>query len=146
VLEVKPTFQQDPLDLRDIYIRSSGGSSTGSSGLVSGGSTAPAGFGPSSASVAAGAAGNASVSGGSSSSSPFSGAKSASSQVFNASGGQVPLSAFTHAEIGVAPITVNHQGQFPVVTLSFNLAPDASLGNAVDAVTRAKDDLHMPAS
>ena len=146
VLEVKSSFQQDPLDLRNVYIRSSGGSSTGSSGLVSGGSTATAGFGPSSASVAAGAAANPSVSGGSSSSSPFSGAKSASSQVFNASGGQVPLSAFTHAEIGAAPITVNHQGQFPVVTLSFNLGPDVSLGSAVDAVNRAKDDLHMPAS
>jgi multidrug efflux pump len=145
VLEVKPSFQQDPLDLRNIYIRSSG-SSTGSAGLVSGGSTATAGFGPSSASVAAGAAANTSVSGGSSSSSPFSGAKSASSLVFTASGGQVPLSAFTHADIGAAPITANHQGQFPVVTLSFNLAPDVSLGNAVDAVNRAKDDLHIPPS
>jgi len=41
---------------------------------------------------------------------------------------------------------VNHQGQFPVVTLSFNLAPGASLGAAVDAVHKAKDELAMPAS
>ena len=41
---------------------------------------------------------------------------------------------------------MNHQGQFPVVTLSFNLAPGAALGEAVDAVYKAKDELGMPAS
>jgi multidrug efflux pump len=41
---------------------------------------------------------------------------------------------------------VNHQGQFPVVTLSFNLAPGGSLGEAVNAVYKAKDQLGMPAS
>jgi len=47
-----------------------------------------------------------------------------------------------------SPITVNHQGQFPVVTLSFNLAPNASLGDAVKAVNQVKDDpvLGLPAS
>jgi multidrug efflux pump len=40
---------------------------------------------------------------------------------------------------------VNHQGQFPVVTISFNLAPSASLSGAVDAINQAKKDLHMPA-
>jgi multidrug efflux pump len=44
------------------------------------------------------------------------------------------------------PITVNHQGQFPVVTLSFNLAPDASLGDAVNAVNRVKQEVGLPAS
>jgi multidrug efflux pump len=53
-------------------------------------------------------------------------------------GGQVPLSAFTHLETVSVPITVNHQGQFPVITLSFNLAPNASLGDAVDAVNKVK--------
>ena len=38
-------------------------------------------------------------------------------------------------------MTVNHQGQFPVVTLSFNLAPNASLGDAIEAVDKAKDQL-----
>src|SRR6185369_5078950 len=45
-----------------------------------------------------------------------------------------------------APVTINHQGQFPVVTLSFNLAPGASLEDAVNAVSKAKDELGMPAS
>jgi multidrug efflux pump len=45
-------------------------------------------------------------------------------------GGQIPFNTFSHVETTTVPITVNHQGQFPVVTLSFNLAP-ASLGDAV---------------
>ena len=58
----------------------------------------------------------------------------------------MPLSAFTHVEETNVPITVNHQGQFPVVTLSFNLAPQASLGDAVEAVNKVKDESHMPAA
>ena len=69
----------------------------------------------------------------------------ASSAVFP-TGGQVPLSAFTHVESVAVPITVNHQGQFPVVTLSFNLAPNASLGDAVNAVNKVKDEIGLPAS
>src|SRR5213080_1659176 len=61
-------------------------------------------------------------------------------------GGAVPLSTFTHPESANAPLTVNHQGQFPVVTVSFNLAPGASLGDAVAAVNQEKQDLGMPAS
>jgi multidrug efflux pump len=44
------------------------------------------------------------------------------------------------------PITVNHQGQFPVITLSFNLSPTASLGDAVNAVNRVKDEIGLPPS
>jgi multidrug efflux pump len=61
-------------------------------------------------------------------------------------GGQVRLNTFSHLEMHTAPLTVNHQGQFPVVTISFNLTPNASLGTAVDAVEKAQKDLHMPAS
>jgi len=49
-------------------------------------------------------------------------------------------------DLSAAALTVNHQGQFPVVTLSFNLAPNASLGDAIDTVDKAKEQLHMPAS
>jgi multidrug efflux pump len=61
-------------------------------------------------------------------------------------GGSVPLGAFTRVEETTTPLAVNHQGQFPVVTVSFNLAPGASLGAAVKAVNQAKADLGMPAS
>ena len=61
-------------------------------------------------------------------------------------GPQVPLSAFTRFEPGSTALTVNHQGQFPVITLSFNLAPHTSLGQAVEAINQAKSELNMPAS
>ena len=65
--------------------------------------------------------------------------------VTNATGGQVPLSAVTHVTRKVEPLTINHQGVFPAVTLSFNLAPGASLSQAVDAITAAKASLGAPA-
>jgi multidrug efflux pump len=58
--------------------------------------------------------------------------------------GQIPLNSFSRMETTTVPITVNHQGQFPVVTLSFNLAPNASLGDAVTAVNKVKDEMGMP--
>ncbi len=59
---------------------------------------------------------------------------------------QVPLSAFTRFEPGATALAINHQGQFPVVTISFNLAPGAALGDAVNAINKAKADLNMPPS
>jgi multidrug efflux pump len=64
----------------------------------------------------------------------------------SATGGSVPLGAFTRVEQTTAPLSVNHQGQFPVATVSFNLAPGASLGDAVKAVNQARQDLGLPAS
>jgi multidrug efflux pump len=66
--------------------------------------------------------------------------------VRSASGGQVPLASFVHIEHTKAPLAITHQGQFPAVTVSFNLAPEVSLGEAVRAVNSAKDELAMPAS
>jgi multidrug efflux pump len=66
--------------------------------------------------------------------------------VRSAGGEQIPLSAFTRFDPGTASLTLNHQGQFPVVTLSFNLAPGSSLGQAVNAIDRVRADLNMPAS
>jgi len=64
--------------------------------------------------------------------------------VHSSNGSQIPLSAFTRIETDSAALTLNHQGQFPVVTFSFNLAPGVSLGHAVDAIDAAKQDLNMP--
>ena len=66
--------------------------------------------------------------------------------VKSSNGTQVPLSAFTHFEQKTTALAVNHQGQFPVVTLSFNLASDTSLGDAVNAIKQAEKDINMPAS
>ena len=59
----------------------------------------------------------------------------------------VPLSAMTKYDTQhVTYLSINHQGQFPAVTLSFNLAPGAALGDAVDAITRASVDMRLPAT
>jgi multidrug efflux pump subunit AcrB len=58
----------------------------------------------------------------------------------------VPLSAFTHFEPGTTTLAVNHQGQFPAVTLSFNLAPGAVLGDAVKAIEAAEREIGLPAT
>jgi hydrophobe/amphiphile efflux-1 (HAE1) family protein len=66
--------------------------------------------------------------------------------VAGANGAQVPLSAVAHIVNRVQPLTVNHQGVFPAVTLSFNLAPGASLSQAVNSITATQAQLHAPAS
>jgi len=66
--------------------------------------------------------------------------------VLSTSGGAVPLSAFSHFESGVAPLAINHQGQFPAVTISFNLAPGAALGEATKAIEATQKEMNMPLS
>ena len=66
--------------------------------------------------------------------------------VHSSNGTQVPLSAFTHFQPANALLAINHQGQFPVVTLSFNLAPGVSLGEATKAIEQVEHDINLPAS
>ncbi len=66
--------------------------------------------------------------------------------VASSSGAQVPLASFAHDTKQAAPLTVNHQGVFPAVTLSFNLAPGASLSQAVDAISALGRRLNVPAT
>jgi multidrug efflux pump len=66
--------------------------------------------------------------------------------VRSASGGMTPLSSLTNVRERTAPLIINHQGQFPVSTISFNLAPGASLGDAVVSIEQAKKELDMPPS
>jgi multidrug efflux pump len=65
-----------------------------------------------------------------------------SSQIANA----VPLNTFTHLSLTREPLTITHQGQFPAVTISFNLAPHASLGTAISNIDKLASDLNPPAS
>jgi multidrug efflux pump len=60
-------------------------------------------------------------------------------------GQQVPISAVTHYEATTTPISVNHQGQFPAITISFNLAPGVPLSEAVAAIQQAELKLGIPA-
>jgi multidrug efflux pump len=85
VMEVAPPYWQNPLSLRDIYVRSPGGQ-------------------------------------------------------------QVPLNTLTHYVPSTAPLAVSHQGLFPAVTISFNLAPGVALGDAVNAITQAARTIQLPAT
>ena len=58
----------------------------------------------------------------------------------------MPLSTFARFEHGTAPLVIAHQEQFPAVTISFNLAPDAALSDAVRVITQAERDIGMPTS
>jgi len=139
IIETMPEFQKNPSKLQDIYVRSAiapsattTGSSTSNNGIVT--ATTATGGGSSSPSPSA-----------SSSALPSSGSANPTA-VATTNGAAVPLSAFTHFESKTAPLSVNHQGQFPVVTLSFNLAPNASLGDATKAIEKAQQEIGMPLS
>jgi multidrug efflux pump len=82
----------------------------------------------------------------SSSSQGGSGGSSNSSSSSSSSSNPVPLSAISRFTTTRSPLTINHQGQFPVVTISFNVAPGHSLSQAVDALEKTQDRLKMPAS
>jgi len=66
--------------------------------------------------------------------------------VHPATGGEVPLSAIAHFEPKTAPLSVNHQSQFPSVTVSFNLAPGVSLSDAATRITQMEQQIGMPQS
>jgi len=120
ILEADPRFQSLPDQIQNIYLQSSG-SSTGSS---SGSSSASSGSSTLSASATSGV----------------------SATTTTTAGSPIPLAAFTTVKPTMAPLTVNHQSQFPVVTLSFNLAPGVHLSQAVNAVKAAERGLNLPAS
>ncbi len=75
-----------------------------------------------------------------------SGGSSNSSSSSSSGSNPVPLSAISRFTTTSSPLTINHQGQFPVVTISFNVAPGHSLSQAVDALEKTQDRLKMPAS
>ncbi|HEX8110419.1 MAG TPA: efflux RND transporter permease subunit, partial [Kofleriaceae bacterium] len=66
--------------------------------------------------------------------------------VRSGTGAAIPLSAFATLETRSTALAIDHQGQFPAVTVSFNLAPGVSLGTALASIQRAVDDLDLPAS
>ena len=160
ILETLPEFQKSPEKLSNIYIQGSDSSSTGSAAQSTSGRTSAGSSGvvsTLSASVSKSLAAtaptsvlaSASSSSGSSSNNS-SGSSNANSNSNNSSNSSqstpVPLSAITSLSRSSAPLTIAHQGQFPVVTLSFNVAPGSSLGQAVAAVEKAKSDVNMPVS
>jgi multidrug efflux pump len=153
VLESEPQFQTDPNNLNHLYIQSNASagatgagasSSFASSGSSSAGSNAATGsalYTPSANTLAP--PGNALTP--SASSTPSTGANSAGA-TSSATSSAVPLSAFSHFEKTTEALSISHQGQFPAITVSFNLAPNAALGEAITAVDKVQKDMHMPPS
>jgi multidrug efflux pump len=137
ILETMPDFQKNPTKLQDIYVRSA----LASNSLTTGPATSSTVVTSSTASGNSNAAPSPSTL----KSTPSSGSATPAA-VSTANGAAVPLSAFTHFENRTAPLSVNHQGQFPVVTISFNLAPNASLGEATKAIDKAQQEIGMPLS
>ena len=152
ILETTPSDQQSPGKLQDLYIQtntSAGGSgpgasssfaSSGSSSAGSNATTTAVAYTPSSAALSV--LSNAITSGVGTNGTSSTANATASSTPSNA----VPLSAFTHVEKAAEPLSINHQGQFPAVTVSFNLAPNAALGGAITAIEKVQKDLNMPVS
>jgi len=147
ILETAPEWQQDPSKLGDLYIQSSASSgatgagattSFSSSASSSAGSNALTGsvrYTPSSQVLSAPAT-------------LLSGNAGATPSLATSSVGAnaIPLSAFTQESSITEALSINHQGQFPSVTVSFNLAPNASLGTAISDIEKAAKGLKFPAS
>ena len=145
ILEAQSQWQQDPSNLSDLYIESN--TSTGASGTStvssfstsassaagSNATTAPVLYTPSAATLTP----------------PVSAlSTTANSNVTtnSAPANAVPLNAFTHLETTTEALTINRQGQYPCVTISFNLASRAALGDAISDIDKVADEMHFPAS
>jgi multidrug efflux pump len=154
ILESDPQFQQDPDKLSHLYIQANASSGTsgaaaassfaasGSSAAGSNALTGSALYTPSAATLSAPINALSPVSSSTGSGTGAGSAGATSSTMSNA----VPLSAFSHFEKTSEPLAITHQGQFPAVTVSFDLAPNAALGGAIKAVDQVQRDMHMPPS
>jgi multidrug efflux pump len=160
VLETAPEWQREPTGLNNLYIQgnaSSGASGAGAVTSFSSSASASAGsnalstsvkYTPSSAVLTAPAtvlAGSTTGSGSSTSGGTIAGTTpNTSTSAVGANA--IPLSAFTKATPTTEALSINHQGQFPSVTVSFNLAPNASLGTAITDIDKVAKRLGFPAS
>jgi multidrug efflux pump len=147
ILEALPDFQKNPSKLSSLFIQanaSSGASGPGASTSFAASSSASAGTNavtsapaltPSSSVLVAPATAHRTSA--NTSTTPASTSMTAN---------PVPLGAFAHAGRIISPLSITHQGQFPAVTVSFNLAPRASLGQAISTVDNVQSKMNMPAS
>jgi multidrug efflux pump len=154
VLEVDPQFQADPSKLSKLYIQSnasSGATGSAASSSFSASGSAAAGSNALTTTALYTPAANTltppvtALSASAATAQSAGGANSAGATSSTASSA-VPLGAFSHFEKTTGPLVITHQGQFPAITVSFNLASNASLGNAITAIDAVQQDLHMPPS
>jgi multidrug efflux pump len=150
IMEAQPQFQKDPEKLNKIYIQanaSSGATGVGASSSYASSASASAGsnatttgvlYTPSSGIL------NPPTTALTGQSTNSSGASSPNTVTSTTLSNAVPLSAFSHFVKSTESLSINHQGQFPAVTVSFNLAPNAALGSAITSINKAQQNLDMP--
>jgi multidrug efflux pump len=146
VMEVAPQYWQSPETLKDLWVSTAGGtvSGTQSTNAVAGTTTsAQTAASSTAATIAADTARNAATN---SIANSGRGAVSTGSADSTATETMIPLAAFSHYAPGNTPLAVNHQGTFVATTISFNLAPNASLSDATRAINQAKDAIGMPST
>jgi multidrug efflux pump len=152
ILEAEPHFQNDPNKLNKIYIQANAAAGTsGAPASSSGTGSTSAGSNALTTSALYTASANNllppqnALTASTVNSTSSKGAGAAGTPSSNTSNA-VPLSAFSHFETRTQQLSINHQGQFPAITVSFNLAPRAALGGAISSITKIQQDMHMPAS
>ena len=161
VLEAQPEWQKDPGRLSDLYLQANASSNatgaapstsfsaSGSSSAGSNATTTSVLYTPSAATLQPSGtvltASNTSSTGSSLNGGTFAG--TTPNTVTSASGANaIPLSAFVNVSNVTEALSINHQGQFPSVTVSFNLAPNAALGTAISDINDAAKKIKFPAS
>jgi multidrug efflux pump len=160
ILETAPEWQKNPANLGSLYIQSSassGASGAGAATSFSSSASAAAGSNALTTSVrytassgvmgvpASVLAGTVS-SGGSTANGGTTSGTTPNSSISSVGAHAVPLSAFTQVNPTTEPLSISHQGQFPAVTVSFNLAPKASLGTAISNIDKLSKRLNFPPS
>ncbi len=152
ILETQPEFQRDPNKLNDIYLQAGAATAAGagatqsfssasSSSAGSAATTTSVLYTPSSGVLTAPVSATSTGGTGTTVTST-----STNTSTPAASQKQIPLSAFATISPTSEALSVAHQGQFPAVTVSFNLGPGAALGTAIDEIDKVTQQLHFPAS
>ena len=152
ILEAEPQFQLDPEKLNKLYIQAnSAAGTTGAAASSTGNGSTSAGSNALTTSPLYTPSANAlnppvnALTSSTSNATSSKGANSAGT-TSSAKSNAVPLGAFSHFETKTEQLSINHQGQFPAITVSFNLAPNAALGGAISSISKVQKDLNMPAS
>ena len=146
VMEVAPRYWQSPESLKGIYISTAGGNAAGTSTTNAVAGTATRSSSTATASAASVASDSARNASSNALASSGKGSASSGSPVSTSIETMIPLSAISRFQPGTTPLSVNHEGQFVAATISFNLPPGRSLGDATAAIDQTMKRIDMPAS
>ncbi len=154
VMEIDPRYTQFPASLRDIYVATSGGGASGTAssnapaGTVTASTNSSSSNTTSTSATAAASANNNSARNAAINSLATAGKGNTSSgaAVSTSQETMIPLAAVAHYKAGNTPLAVNHQGLFVASTISFDLQPGATLGEAASEINEAINEIHMPVS